>query len=888
MFRGSITLDDLRLVAGPCYEDKDHPWELCTFELGDKTCGYSSKEGEAISWTVKAGTEEMEVGDHTFNTERGHFMAVDLTTDMNDQTGRLQSPYYQRFDNLSETYCVSFYWMADVHSEYMGGTVLNIFYLLQGDDTDYLATSLLLYDTLDHGTWKLAEAEIIKVQADFSVVFEIHAGFTNSSVGLDDVKILPGKCSSNNCDFTYDTCFWTNMKDDEADWLRVVRADGSYLYIDDQAVSDTSRLFTTARFHSRDLRPISGLCVAFSYRMSGRETLSIVVTSSGHERTVWEVSGDLQAKGEWLTGSVSVPDQSSNFQIIIQGSLRSGVNGSLAVDDVRLDFSSSCSLQPETADPVVSAPDHISCSFDGGFCEFTAWTIPELPHNGQLEIVSGRPSEANSGPGSGENKFLFLDSLKYGRAVWAINSSFAAPSAQDFCLSFSYHNFGYSSNVLEIVLETMKTFNEGSQSTEFQGLFLLFNSSKVDQWQRKSLTIRAREYNWRLIFFMFVTGPFGDFSLDEVSLSQGACKESHDCQFELGDLCSWTNLTDSPGSAWQLMSGFDSYETNNTNFPYTDHSSSSPSGHFLAVHVSPDTKPESKARIISKKFNKNFGTQCLSLWSMYRGGSNMVLDVLQYKEETNSSQVLAMFEGFTNQNWADWAFHQVEITETEKFQIILQTEVFQPEGEVQDSVFAIDDLRLEPSPCPALTDCSFDSGVCSFQNSPESPLVWLVGTGRTHQPDVISGPEFSADAGPSYAYLDFTRENLTSEASGQLSTPYLQPTLRSCVSLWFNMFGHHPGVLRVVKTVDFEGEHDILLDKTVAPDSQPHWYRARLEYEHLEISTHRITFLGSYGGGQDGFIAIDDVMVHTGGCDQPPTPPPDPPSRESRQSTENY
>ena len=48
-----MTLDDLRLVAGPCYEDKDHPWELCTFELGDNSCGYSSKEGAAIKWTVR-------------------------------------------------------------------------------------------------------------------------------------------------------------------------------------------------------------------------------------------------------------------------------------------------------------------------------------------------------------------------------------------------------------------------------------------------------------------------------------------------------------------------------------------------------------------------------------------------------------------------------------------------------------------------------------------------------------------------------------------------------------------------------------------------------------------------------------------------------------------
>ena len=98
----------------------------------------------------------------------------------------------------------------------------------------------------------------------------------------------------------------------------------------------------------------------------------------------------------------------------------------------------------------------------------------------------------------------------------------------------------------------------------------------------------------------------------------------------------------------------------------------------------------------------------------------MLLDVLKYKEDSNSSRVLAMFEGFTNQY--DWGFHQVEITETEQFQIILQTEVFQPEGQVQDSVFAIDDLQLEPGPCAALTDCRFDSGVCGFHNS----LVWLL------------------------------------------------------------------------------------------------------------------------------------------------------------------
>ena len=96
-FGGSVTLDDLRLVTGQCHEDQDHPWELCTFELTDNSCGYSNREGRDLSWGVRTGEQ-----DHTFNTERGHYMALDITTDTNHQTGRLESPYYTLFGENSE------------------------------------------------------------------------------------------------------------------------------------------------------------------------------------------------------------------------------------------------------------------------------------------------------------------------------------------------------------------------------------------------------------------------------------------------------------------------------------------------------------------------------------------------------------------------------------------------------------------------------------------------------------------------------------------------------------------------------------------------------------------------------------------------------------------
>ena len=83
-FGGSVTLDDLRLVTGPCYEDQDHPWQLCTFELSDNTCGYSNGWTD-FSWTVKGGAK-----DHTMNTARGHYMEAVISTDMKQQTQSLR------------------------------------------------------------------------------------------------------------------------------------------------------------------------------------------------------------------------------------------------------------------------------------------------------------------------------------------------------------------------------------------------------------------------------------------------------------------------------------------------------------------------------------------------------------------------------------------------------------------------------------------------------------------------------------------------------------------------------------------------------------------------------------------------------------------------------
>ena len=153
-------------------------------------------------------------------------------------------------------------------------------------------------------------------------------------------------------------------------------------------------------------------------------------------------------------------------------------------------------------------------------------------------------------------------------------------------------------------------------------------------------------------------------------------------------------------------------------------------------------------------------------------------------------------------NWANqiasdrWRYSQVEISEEEPFQIIIEA-LKLSENDVGS--LSIDDLLLSPNACPTLGSCDFMTDSCSYNNVPMDGILWLVGNGKTHNPNKTVGPEESADSSGMYAYMDFTKESLSNGAFGRMISPQLGPTIQSCFSLWFNIFGHRPGSLKVQK-----------------------------------------------------------------------------------------
>ena len=234
---------------------------------------------------------------------------MDLTSDMNHKKGLIVSPFYTPWDK--PVYCMRFYWLGRVESQNAGGARINI-RIYEGSlesHSDFLITTIPIYHTVDQDLmWKLGESEI-RTDSDFAMVFEMSAGNSNISVGLDDIKILPGHCSVTNCDFEYDMCFWANMRDDNADWTRHITEEGTFLYIDETVITDETKKFTTARIRSQQFpTTVDGydVCMTFKYMVpiNSSERLSAILQAGSYETTLWELTGN--TGGSWRQTSAIV------------------------------------------------------------------------------------------------------------------------------------------------------------------------------------------------------------------------------------------------------------------------------------------------------------------------------------------------------------------------------------------------------------------------------------------------------------------------------------------------------------------------------------------------------------------------------------------------------
>ena len=104
-----------------------------------------------------------------------------------------------------------------------------------------------------------------------------------------------------------------------------------------------------------------------------------------------------------------------------------------------------------------------------------------------------------------------------------------------------------------------------------------------------------------------------------------------------------------------------------------------------------------------------------------------------------------------------------------------------------------------------------------------------------------------------------------------VDTELVSPTVKyinstSCLSFWYHMFGNHIGTLIVSKKINGGGYRQRLF--TLSGNQRDIWSQAQVQIISDSRPFH-LLFVALRGNGDDGDMAIDDVMLRNGSCNIP-------------------
>nr|XP_043887479.1 zonadhesin-like isoform X4 [Solea senegalensis] len=395
------------------------------------------------------------------------------------------------------------------------------------------------------------------------------------------------------------------------------------------------------------------------------------------------------------------------------------------------------------------------------------------------------------------------------------------------------------------------------------------------------------------------------------------------CSFD-NDLCSWNQMI-TDAFDWTWHSG--STPTPMTG-PSADHTGG---GHYLYIEASSVTHGDT-ARLISSEC-LNTGPQCLQFWyHMYGSADTMGLHVYQVQNRISSS----IWRKRNDQGNA-WHLAQVDLTPSGAFQIFFEGR----RGSNDQSDVAIDDISLHHGHCgdltkpttpapefppansstttarpqpptttarpkPPTTDrpqppttttkpqpptttarpqppthttrpqqpivcnfgCSFDNDLCSWNQMITDAFDWTRHSGSTPTP--MTGPSADHTGGGHYLYIEAS--SVTHGDTARLISSECLNIGPQCLQFWYHMYG----------SADTMGLHVYQVQNSISNsiwwkrnDQGNSWHLAQVDL--TSSGAFQIFFEGRRGSNDQSDVAIDDISLYHGHCEdltRPTTPAP--------------
>ncbi|XP_077580663.1 MAM and LDL-receptor class A domain-containing protein 2 [Stigmatopora nigra] len=829
--QGTISIDDITVS---CSENGSCPPEReCTFQ--GSLCGLQHNSSSDFTWTRMNGASQPSNSsgprvDHTLETEHGYYLSAQLWRHPAGSKGQIMTAVMESTPPQGE--CLMFWY-------YMEGIDigrLNVYILLAGN-----AIELWNRSGNQGNRWRHGRVTLRSPASPYQVIFEAVTGNgPRRDIAIDDLTIHNGECPPE------DGLLWLGEQSSSRVRVQLGLAPRKQYRLshpfNGPLNNVPSRPFQSdrnevARLESERMEAVEQACLTFWHQANGwgshrpsHVTLSVIVNETTGLRQVWNTTGFMNST--WIQEKVHFT-ASGPHQIILQATSTIDRDSSFSLDDIHILRNTSCqdtitttTSQPATTTAINPSSD-VQCTFEQGLCNW----LQEDDDN-DLDWTLSRAMEVEKpwdGPlydhtvGNDQGFYLLITGSGSSEHETASISTDVSHLTSPICIHFWYYMSGSSVSNLQLLVETKTS----------KVIVWTRRGTQIADWVNGQVTIEMEEIN-RVIFSGHRSSKSEGFlALDDVTVSNGACKKQSVCGFD-SNSCGFENDVSHAGQWGRQRATKDN----------VDHTYGTDNGYYMTVLQSNSLQPE-VAQLLSPDLHSPV-EMCARFWYRLPALASNVLSV----HVLGADQGDALWER-SGAPSSDWEVAEVTVFWPTKFNVVFRA--YHNPGD--NSTVQLDDFSVTTGACSAPANCDFESGPCNWLNVPTNGgHDWVLDSGGFRGPSVDHTTESSEGR-----FLLSLASGATSVA--KLASEWIQhKDAAACLNFWHHSSSQN-GTLRVIVR---SGQSEDELKFETNSSSGQSWKRFSQSLQQKK--TFQLLIEAETDAGN--FIAIDDVSLKPGLCQE--------------------
>lgn len=911
-----VGIDDIQLL------DKECPilnYEYCDFETND--CDWDVSPKDQLKRT--GGSI---IRDHTTETLYGHYL-TDKTQNVGSKVSLYKRmanvPFFITNNQDVREFCFNLYYYFHVSPPPIDQKSTISVEVFRGNFIQKLKNITITeaWNQKSLNIWSLMSVDFLATKTD-SLIVRVERGDQQTEILLDDFILRPDRCpEQGSCDFEYNMCGWHNQlalyDTSSIFWVRIqptnrfARKDGmsfdhtlqsrlgNYLALPVQMHSRINKTVTLISPYMQR-KQSSTICLQLYYFATslsakfGIVAMKIQMWNLENGEVIAEYPLNATYTLEWTLFEQTfnnVPNVYS-FHIVVSNVLR--IYSDIGIDDISIQQGScpnpTSSTITTVSNPTTQIPDSdkiADCNFERN-CSWTyssdAWNITSFRYEMMRNVYA--PQKDHTYTSSYGHYLFFIDPSATNDKEYVLRSP-SFPNDKYRCLLLWYYNDGED----PFYLDFYQLVNLG-QITHFKLAGRYGSTMETRRWQLIKIDLPYIPKNHVLNMNIQITYRpsskkfFSIFAIDDITVRPKYCGHYHDYVYTftkgIEDLeIEQLQPLNSTKMACRI---YPNKKDHFTDVPAIDHTTYTSNGYYFLFKNSPSNNDINTAEyyvdtLQMRQLPQQYGGYkfCVRFAYQSRGEPYFLIYLLPNNMPLRGDWRFS--PPIWNQQYPKsfWTIEEFNVGVDFVSKLIF----YMSKESHQDGFIALDDITILSHPCTAPIDCDFNSGrYCTYTTYPDSDVNYHFEVFQTPAIDLEwPGPTYDHTIqgnGGGYLFLTDYRAGKHSDqlhakiVSG--ARKILHENVPWCLQIWtvINSYDARLAISIIRYGPKWMDSNRTILAFEMKNVQQLDWTRILYTLnESILVGTHEIQILieGTLGSNQMSSVAIDDIMISEGQCD---------------------